>query len=67
MSALFIQFPATRQSRRRRGDTARGQIEANNVAFFPTIPPRSSLPRLVCTWRVDPIDKRPVAVWITRP
>ena len=48
-------------------DAASGRgLQTAEVAFWSAISHRSRRPRLVCTWQIDPIRGRPVAVWRTR-
>jgi hypothetical protein len=46
------------------GSRGPGTAEAR---FLSIVPRQSNRPRLVCTWQVDPVGGRPVAVWSTRP
>jgi hypothetical protein len=41
-------------------------LETAEAASLSMIPRQSTQPRLVCTWQVDPVGRRPIAVWSTR-
>jgi hypothetical protein len=67
MTMNFSRFIAAgRWSDATSGDGSRGPATAE-ARFLSIVPHQSSRPRLVCTWQVDPVGERPIAVWSTQP
>lgn len=68
MTMNFARFIATRRWGDAAGDAAGiDGLEVDEATALSTIPRRSKRPRLGCTWQVDPVGGRPIAVWSTRP
>jgi hypothetical protein len=68
MTMNFARFITTGRWSDATGDSAsRCGLETAEARFLSIVPHQSSRPRLVCTWQVDPVGERPVAVWSTRP